>query len=268
VDPPPTGSGYSSRSRPLPIAGICAALIIATLAAFWGLRANGFIMLDDEKYVTNNTQVQKGLNGESIAWAFTTFEAANWHPLTWLSHMLDVQLFGMDAGKHHLTSLLLHALNAVLLFLLLLRMTGALWRSAFVAALFALHPLHVESVAWVAERKDVLSTLFWLLTLFAWLAYVKSKKTSPYVLVLALYALGLMAKPMLVTLPFTLLLLDFWPLRRLAFPLRGHAGEPKTLLWEKAPLFAMAAVSCVVTVIAQGRAGPSWPSTSCPWRDV
>jgi len=219
------------------------------------LLSSGFINFDDTDYVTENVHVLKGLNGQSITWAFTTTEAANWHPLTWLSHMLDVQLFGLDAGKHHLTSLLLHILNSVLLFLLLVRMTGALWRSAFVAALFAIHPLHVESVAWIAERKDVLSTLFWLLTLGAWLGYVKSKKAAPYVLALALYALGLMAKPMLVTLPFTLLLLDYWPLRRLAIPLHRRIGALKILLWEKLPFFMMSAASCIITFVAQRNQG-------------
>ena len=237
------------------MAAICVALVIGTFAVFGGLRSSGFVLMDDDDYVTENTHVQKGLSGDSVAWAFTTTHAANWHPLTWLSHMLDVQLFGLDAGKHHLTSLLLHAVNAVLLFLIFMRMTGALWRSAFVAALFALHPLHVESVAWIAERKDVLSTLFWLLTLIAWLAYVKSSKTVPYALTVLFYALGLMAKPMVVTLPFTLLLLDYWPLKRLILPLRGHTAELKKLLWEKAPLFAMAAASCVVTVIVQHSGG-------------
>ena len=188
---------------------ICAALWLTTFAAFRGVLSNRFTTFDDPFYVTDNTQVRKGLTGESVAWAFTTYETANWHPLTWLSHMADVQLFGANPGGHHLTSLLLHALNAVLLFLLFFRMTGALWRSAFLAALFALHPLHVESVAWIAERKDVLSTLFWLLTTGAWLAYVKSKKPASYALMLVFFALGLMAKPMLVTLPFTLLLLDY-----------------------------------------------------------
>jgi len=240
-----------ARARAVWIAAIAAALFLATFAAFHGVLSNRFTTFDDPFYVTGNAHVQKGLTRESIAWAFTATEAANWHPVTWLSHMLDIELFGANPGKHHLTSLLLHALNAVLLFLLLFRMTGALWRSAFTAALFALHPLHVESVAWIAERKDVLSTLFWLLTTGAWLAYVKSSKAIPYALMLAFFALGLMAKPMLVTLPFTLLLLDGWPLRRLKFPLRGHWGVLKGLVWEKAPLFVMAAASSVVTVIAQ-----------------
>ena len=245
----------SIRTHTALMAAICAGLVIVVFAAFGGLRSSGFINYDDPFYVTKNVHVQKGLTGESVAWAFTATDAANWHPLTWLSHMLDVQLFGLDAGKHHLTSLVLHALNAVLLLLLLVRMTGALWRSAFVAALFALHPLHVESVAWIAERKDVLSTLFWLLTLAAWLAYVKSKKVPPYALALALFALGLMAKPMLVTLPFTLLLLDYWPLRRLTLPLRWRSGALQGLLWEKAPFFAFTAASCVITFVVQQSKG-------------
>jgi len=243
------------RHRVALAAAICAALVIITFAAFGGLLSSGFITYDDEDYVTRNTNVQKGLNAQSVAWAFSTTTASNWHPLTWLSHMLDVQIFGLNAGRHHLTSLLLHALNAALLFLLLFRMTGALWRSAFVAALFALHPLHVESVAWIAERKDVLSALFWLLTTGAWLNYVKSKKAAGYGVMLMFYALGLMAKPMLVTLPFTLLLLDYWPLQRLALPLRWRSGALKGLLWEKAPLFAMSAASCVVTAMVQGNSG-------------
>ena len=237
------------------LAALCAVLAIATFAAYWKLHSNGFILFDDDRYVTENEHVLKGLGRESVSWAFTTTEQANWHPLTWLSHMLDVQLFGLDAGGHHMTSLLFHTLNGVLLLLLLFRMTGALWRSAMVAALFALHPLHVESVAWIAERKDVLSTLFWLLTLGAWLVYLKSKKTVPYALTLVFFALGLMSKPMLVTLPFTLLLLDYWPLQRLTLPMRGRWDTVKGLIWEKAPLFVMSAVSCVITVIAQKKGG-------------
>jgi tetratricopeptide (TPR) repeat protein len=247
------------RFRALSVAAVCAALVLAVFAAFGGLLSSGFTAYDDAGYVTENPMVQKGLSRESLGWAFTSTEKANWHPVTWLSHMLDVRLFGLEAGKHHLTSVLLHAANAILVFLLLFRMTGALRRSALVAALFALHPQHVESVAWIAERKDVLSTLFGLLALGAWLAYVKSKKATPYALMLAFYALGLMSKPMLVTLPFVLLLLDFWPLRRLDFPPRWRSGALKELLLEKAPLFVMSAASCVITVIAQGGGGAVMP---------
>lgn len=225
------------------LAAICAALAAAALAAYFGALANGFVGYDDEGYVTDNAHVRQGLSPASVAWAFTTMDGANWHPLTWLSHMADVTLFGLDAGGHHLTSVALHAANAVLLFLVLASMTGATWRSAFAAGLFAVHPLHVESVAWIAERKDVLSTSFWLLTLMAWLGWVEHKTVRRYVLAAALYALGLMAKPMLVTLPFTLLLLDYWPLGR------------RPSVREKAPLLAMSLASCIVTVAAQRGGG-------------
>ena len=224
---------------------MCFVLVVLTLAGFGGVADNQFVAYDDGVYVAANPHVRDGLTAGSIAWAFVATENSNWHPVTWISHMLDVQLFGLDAGKHHRTSLLLHAANVVLLFLLLVRMTGALWRPALAAGLFAVHPLHVESVAWVAERKDVLSTTFWLLTIGAWLRWLDSRSVPRYVIVVVIFALGLMTKPMLVTLPFTLLLFDFWPL--------GRAGLPD-LLKEKAPLFAIAAASCAATVGAQ-RAG-------------
>jgi Flp pilus assembly protein TadD len=228
------------------IAMLATALVLITCAAFWGLLSSGFINFDDEDYVTANPHVLGGLSRESVAWAFTSTYSANWHPVTWISHMIDVQWFGLDAGKHHRTSVILHAGNVILLFLLLVRMTGAAWRSAFVAALFAVHPLHVESVAWIAERKDVLSTLFWLLTTLAWLRWIASPSAGRYTLVLVLFAAGLMSKPMLVTLPFTLLLLDYWPLERATLP----------PLWrEKLPLFAMSAASCVVTFLGQRSGG-------------
>jgi tetratricopeptide (TPR) repeat protein len=220
------------------------ALVAITWAAFHGALSHGFIDFDDPTYVRDNPHVQAGLSGESLAWALTSRDGANWHPVTWLSHMLDVECFGLDAGKHHRTNVALHSANVLLLFLLLSRMTGALWRPAFAAALFSIHPLHVESVAWIAERKDVLSTLFWLLTTAAWLHWLRSRTAARYALVVVAYALGLMAKPMLVTLPFTLLLLDVWPLAR-----RMDAKIP--LIREKAPLFAMSAASCVVTFIVQ-----------------
>ena len=246
-----------ARRRPSAAAraAISAALVAVTLAAFEGVLSSGFINYDDNLYVTDNVHVREGLDGRSVAWALTATDCANWHPLTWLSHLLDVRLFGLDAGKHHRTSLLLHAANAALLFLLLSRMTGALWRPAFAACLFAIHPLHVESVAWIAERKDVLSTLFWLLTLAAWLSYLESRTVVRQVLVLGLYAFALMAKPMPVTLPFTLLLLDVWPLCRMTLPVRWSSGPLAGLLREKAPLFALSAASCVVTFVAQRGGG-------------
>jgi Tfp pilus assembly protein PilF len=243
------------RFPKLALPGLCAALFALTFAAYSGALSNGFVNYDDEGYVTDNAHVLGGLHSASAAWAFTTTAQANWHPVTWLSHMLDVSLFGLDAGRHHATSILLHAGNAMLLFLVLVAMTDAPWRSALAASLFAVHPLHVESVAWIAERKDVLSTLFWLLTLAAWLSWLERKTTARYLLVVALYALGLMSKPMLVTLPLTLLLLDEWPLRRKA-PLR-----------EKAPLMAMSLASCVVTVVAQRSGGALQALRAIPLTD-
>ncbi|HEY3120909.1 MAG TPA: tetratricopeptide repeat protein [Vicinamibacteria bacterium] len=214
------------------------------------VRHHGFVNFDDSQYVSENPSVSAGLTWQGLSWAFTTRHAGNWHPLTWLSHMLDVQLFGLDAGAHHLTSLALHVANTLLLFGLLHAMTGALVRSAFVAALFGVHPLHVESVAWVAERKDVLSALFFFSTLWAYLAYVRKPRPGRYALVLVLFALGLMAKPMLVTLPFVLLLLDYWPLARTREP-----SARRRLVLEKLPLLGLAAASSFVTFVVQRQAG-------------
>ncbi len=241
---------------------ICLLLIVATIAVFWQVYNHDFVNYDDNLYVTENRHVQAGLTWEGIIWAFTTTHASNWHPLTWLSHMLDCQLFGLNAGGHHLTNLLFHIANTLLLFLVFNRMTGAIWRSAFVAALFALHPLHVESVAWVAERKDVLSTFFWMLTMWAYARYAERPGIKIYLLVFLFFALGLMAKPMLVTLPFVLLLMDYWPLGRLQLgqsikesTLKIQALPILRLVWEKVPLFVLTAVSSVVTYCAQQAGG-------------
>lgn len=250
---------------------ICSLLIVLIAAAYWQAIGNDFMTFyDDVLYVTENSQVQTGLTFQSITWAFTTGHGANWHPLTWLSHMLDCQIYGLNPLGHHLTNLLFHTANTLLLFFLLARMTNAVWQSGFVAALFALHPLHVESVAWVAERKDVLSTFFWMLTMWAYLRYVDHQKISRYVLVLVFLALGLMAKPMLVTFPFVLLLLDIWPLGRLHAGLRDAETRGKTRNWsaisrnkariaqlikEKIPLFGLVLVSSVITFIAQKSGG-------------
>jgi Tfp pilus assembly protein PilF len=224
---------------------------------------HGFVSFDDGDYVSENPIVARGLTWHGVWWAFTTGYASNWHPLTWLSHMLDVQLYGLDPGPHHLTNEFFHIVNTLLLFGLLQRMTGALGRSAFVAGLFAVHPLHVESVAWVAERKDVLSTLFGILTLWAYVAYARRPGVRRYLAVLLLFALGLMAKPMLVTLPFVMLLLDFWPLGRLtqgpnpasrSIPI-GARWPIGTLVREKLPLLALAALSSIVTFVVQRRGG-------------
>src|SRR2546425_7172883 len=180
---------------------VCLLLILATVWSYWPVKDAGFLNFDDNQYVTNNPRVFQGLTAASIAWAFTTFHAANWHPLTWLSHMLDSQIFGLNAGGHLLVNALIHAANALLLFLFLRRVTGAKWRSAIVAALFALHPLHVESVAWASERKDTLSTFFGLLCLLAYARYAERPSAKQYVLVASWMVLGLLVKPMLVSWP-------------------------------------------------------------------
>ena len=241
---------------------VCLFLVIVTLAVYWQAGNHAFVNYDDNKYVTENKHVQAGLTPDSITWAFTATYAGNWHPLTWLSHMLDCQIYGLNPKGHHLTNVVFHILNAILLFLIFRRMTGALWKSAFVAALFALHPLHVESIAWVAERKDVLSTFFWMLTMGSYVWYVERPGTSRYLLVLLFFILGLMAKPMLVTLPFVLLLLDYWPLGRFQFrqPESTISNSTKKsgnlhLFWEKIPLLVFAVTSSVVTFFAQQSGG-------------
>ncbi len=247
-------------------------LALATLLVYLPVVGHGFSLFDDDDYVTQNPVVQKGLTEAGVEWAFTTQHSSNWHPLTWLSHMTDCELFGLNPGAHHLVNVLFHALNTALLFALLLRLTNALWPAAFVAALFAWHPLHVESVAWISERKDVLSTCFALLTLLTYTRYAQKRSrderrgskavpaldarlwTLDYVLALLCFALGLLAKPMLVTLPFVMLLLDYWPLQRLSTP----SLQPSTfrrLALEKWPFFLLTAGACCVTYLAQHRGG-------------
>ena len=254
---------------------VCALLVLVTLLVYLPVRHYAFTNFDDTDYVTQNPVVQAGLNWTGIKWAFTTTAANNWHPLTWLSLMLDCQLFGVNAGAEHLVNVFFHAVNVTLFFLLLLRLTGAFWPSAFVAALFAWHPLHVESVAWVAERKDVLSAFFGLLTLLAYVSYAQRRSrvenrepgagtamstpgsrrsTLDYVLALFFFACGLMAKPMLVTLPLVMLLLDFWPLERKRNA-RWRASDARHLALEKLPFLVLSAVSCVITFIVQQRGG-------------
>ncbi|MGD0277304.1 MAG: tetratricopeptide repeat protein [Syntrophales bacterium] len=277
---------------------ICLALAILTVIAFWPLKDSGFINFDDDIYVYENAYVQSGLNWNSIGQAFSSELAGKsglWHPVTWLSLMLDYQIFGLNPHGYHLINLLLHIINTVLLFLIFHRMTKTLWQSAFVAVLFAIHPLHVESVAWIAERKDVLSSFFWMLTMGAYGYYVESPGFRRYFLVLLFFVLGLMAKPMLITLPFVLLLLDYWPLQRFQEITSAHKiqievynlatsnkqkGKSKKkhavkgslevqkpadpeykwaliypLLWEKVPLFVLAILSSIVTYIAQQKGG-------------
>ena len=239
---------------------ICLIMILAAIVVFWRLPSHEFVGFDDDLYVYENPFVQKGLSEEGFTWALKTFQTGNWHPLTWLSHMFDCQLFGLEPGMHHLTNLLFHIANSLLLYLVLRKMTGTQWRSAFVASLFALHPLHVESVAWIAERKDVLSTFFWLLVMWSYAFYTERPGVSRYMLTLLFFALGLMAKPMLVTLPFVLLLTDYWPLHRVQmFRFTNNRQARKfsilQLIWEKVPFFTLAAASSVVTLIAQKGGG-------------
>jgi len=249
---------HSGRWLDLSIALI---LLLITVSLYWPATGFEFINSDDGLYVYENQVVKRGLTLKGGIWALTSLEAANWHPITWLSHMADVELFGMNAGGHHFTNLALHTLNAILLLFLMMWMTGARWPSVIVAALFALHPLHVESVIWVSERKDVLSTFFWILATLAYTGYARKPGVYRYLAVLILFLLGIMTKPMLVTLPFVFLLLDFWPLGRVPHGgLRSfqHAGQRfsiRRLVYEKLPLFIVSAVSCWVTWIAQAGSG-------------
>jgi tetratricopeptide (TPR) repeat protein len=259
-------------------------LSLLVLAIYWQTTNFGFINLDDNQYVYENPAVRSGLSWESVKWALVAFHSANWHPLTWISHILDTRFFGLNAGGHHATNIIFHLINSSLAFAVFRKMTGCFWKSALVAALFAVHPAHVESVAWVSERKDVLSTMFWLLTMFAYIRYaeVSSPRSQDpgetglnddetpgekndeekvgtwdlrlgsklYVLTLVLFALGLMAKPMLVTLPFVLLLMDFWSLERLK-----TLKDLPALLIEKIPFFVLSAVSAYLTILAQRTVG-------------
>jgi len=262
---------------------ICLALAAGTIALYCPIIGHDFLNYDDDAYITQNPHVTGGLSWAAIVWAFKSGYAANWHPLTWISHMMDCQFFGLNPGEHHLMNVLFHTANTVLLFILLNYMTGAMWRSGFVAALFAWHPLHVESVAWAAERKDVLSAFFWMLALLCYARYARgspdpsSSPSSPvrhsisdvgssanlpssrlhYCLSLFFFACGLMSKPMVVTLPFVLLLLDFWPLQRF------NTSTLQRLILEKLPFFALMAASCVITMRAQKHA--LWSSVSLPF---
>jgi tetratricopeptide (TPR) repeat protein len=245
--------------------GVCLGLAAATVAAYWPVFWGEFIHFDDPEYVFENEWVKQGLTVEGVRWAFTTGHAGNWHPVTWLAHMLDVSLFGLKPAGHHATNLILHTLNSLLVLGLLIQLTGKRWQSLVVAAVFALHPIHVESVAWVSERKDVLSTFFGLLTLLAYARYAECKiknekgKNTYYGVALLCFALGLMSKPMLVTWPFVMLLIDFWPLQRVPSAecrmWNGWGKEWARLVREKIPFFALVAVSCVVTYLVQQKQG-------------
>ncbi len=246
---------------------IYAVLALVTIIAFEQIRFHEFVWYDDDTYIIENPHVNGGITFKSFVWAFTTLHdnRGYWHPMTWLSHMLDCELFGLNAPYHHMVSLLFHIANTLLLFGVLKKMTGGIWPSAFVAAAFALHPLHVESVAWAAERKDVLSAFFWLLTMAAYVRYAERPSIGRYLTVFLFFALASMSKPMVVTLPFVLLLLDYWPLGRLQWGNRQQENLPRTesnypgchsssvsrLITEKIPLFILSAVLSIVTFIAQ-----------------
>ena len=226
---------------------IIAAIVLATAIVYAPVRHHPFIAYDDDAYVGHNPHVQGGLTPDGIRWAFTTYHGGNWHPLTWLSHMLDAQIVGDRPGGHHVSNALLHLANTILVYIVLLKLTGDAPPSALVALLFAIHPLHVESVAWVAERKDTLSTFFGLLTIWAYAAYVRSPSIRSFAIVCVLFTASLMSKPMFVTLPFALLLFDYWPLRRLN----------KSSIREKLPLIGLTAVFSVIAIFAQGHSGAS-----------
>jgi hypothetical protein len=251
-------------------------LVIAIFAVFWQSIDHGFVIYDDNVYVTENLHVNTGLTYRNVLWAFTTIEASNWHPVTWLSHMLDCQIHGLNPKGHHLTNVLFHIANTLLLLHLLFSATRSYWRSMFVAAVFALHPLHVESVAWIAERKDLLSTFFMFAALIFYTRYAKNSRPLFYILSLLLYVFGLMSKPMLVTLPFVMLLWDFWPLGRLCLRIRpkgdstySMSDEASTssllhLIFEKLPFFAFSLLSSVVTYYAQAHGGSVAGSHAVP----
>ena len=254
---------------------VCLALIALTWLVFGQTLWHNFVNLDDHVYVYDNPLITRGLTMDGVINAFVHTHARNWHPLTTLSHMLDCQLFGLKAGGHHFTNVLLHTVSVVLLFLLLRQMTGAFWQSAFVAALFAIHPLHVESVAWVSERKDVLSAVFFMLTLWAYTRYAQARSIRRYLAVALFFVLGLMSKPMLVSVPCVLLLLDYWPLNRFSWyhtrltrgarpPDRAHSVAP--LLAEKIPLFALAAFSCIATFLIQLYSAGAIDQLPLAWR--
>jgi tetratricopeptide (TPR) repeat protein len=242
---------------------ICAILFVGTLVVYAPVRHYEFINYDDDAYVSDNPRVLGGLTGANVAWAFSRFSAANWHPLTWLSHMLDVRIWGVNAGGHHLTNAVLHSLNATLLFLVLSGMTSAQWRSAFVAAVFAWHPLHVESVAWISERKDLLCGFFWIVTVGVYQRYVRRPTSWRYIIVVGSFVLGLMSKPMMVTLPFVLLLLDWWPLERAKLKWEERR-KWYSLIAEKVPLGVFALLCCYLTLLAQHGSGATRTITEVP----
>ena len=269
--------GFKNRPRPELI--VCLILTVITIAAYWQVSGYDFVGFDDNTQIVANSYLHKGITTKTIAWAFGFESSTYWHPLTWLSHMLGFQLFGFRPGMHHWINLLFHISNTLLLFLILKRMTGAFWQSAFVAGLFAIHPLNVESVAWVAARKNVLSTFFWMLTMLAYLGYTERPGAFRYLLVFMALALGLMAKPMLVTLPFVLLLMDYWPLGRLRFNQHSENNNSATgqpvysahqplpgfyLVLEKIPLLVLSAISVYLSSLSIQHLDISVPTAAVP----
>lgn len=239
--------GKNSNTQLLILSGM---IVMLTLVVYWQTGSHGFFLYDDGEYLLSNPMVNEGVTINGIKLAFTSFHSGNWHPLAWLSHMIDVQLFGLKPAAHHVVNMALHTANSLLLFLLLARMTSGLWQSFAVSVIFAVHPQHVESVAWIAERKDLLSGLFFFLTLLAWQSYIRKPATHRYLGTLALFSLGLMAKPMLVTLPCLLLLLDWWPFARLR-----SGNSLARLFTEKVPFFLLSLLSAAITYLAQNQAG-------------
>ena len=242
----------------------CLFLTVITLLVFWNVQQFGFVY-DDSVYVTENTHVQSGLNPHSIKWAFTSIDGGSYHPLTWLSWMGDYELYGLNAAGYHWTNLLIHIGNVLLLFLFLRRATGDVFCSSFASVLFAIHPLHVESVAWVSERKDTLSTFFWMLTMGAYLSYTEHHGWGRYLMVVLFFVLGLMSKPMLVTLPFVLLLLDYWPLKRIQFFNVERYSTLLKLIYEKAPLILLSIAFSALTLYSQKKAGAVILTEALPW---
>jgi len=240
-------------------------LAALVLISYWPVAGYDFIALDDHLYLVDNPPIQAGMTSKSLWWAITTFHTTNWHPATWISYMIDFRLFGLNPGGYHFVNLMLHLINTILLFCLFSQMTGEIWKGGFIAALFAVHPLNLESVVWIAERKNLLSTLWGILTLMAYVRYTKNPDWKRYGLILVCFISGLMSKPILVALPFVLLLIDYWPLKR--FPANSgllsenigtrisHRGNPRSLLIEKIPLFVLSFLSCVVTFLAARSGG-------------
>jgi tetratricopeptide (TPR) repeat protein len=249
---------------------LCLLLIVATLVVYNRVNENSFVNFDDDRYITENSHVRAGLSWSTVTWACSSFEQANWHPLTWISHALDCQLFRLNPAGHHYVNLLLHAVNAVLLFLVFQGVTGSTWASVIAAALFALHPVNVESVAWASERKNVLSMFFFLLALGTYTWYARKTTWKRYFVVAVLFSLGLMAKPQVITLPFVLLLWDYWPLQRIGAmreTLQKFASRRfSSLLLEKLPLFALSAASAVITMKAQSAGGAVRSDLEYPFR--